>query len=98
MRSTIPKQQWLDWLNEQEQSDLSIAAFCRSKEISADNFYYHRKKAQQKPHADAPGFVRAKLPQLSRQSSLTLTRGQTTLLFPCNTSPQWLAALMMALA
>jgi hypothetical protein len=42
MKPTVSKQQWLDWIDEQEQSSLFIAAFCRNKKINADNFYYHR--------------------------------------------------------
>jgi hypothetical protein len=39
MKATISKQQWLEWIDEQDKSDLSIAVFCRHKKINADNFY-----------------------------------------------------------
>lgn len=48
MKPNISKQQWLDWISEQEQSDLSVAAFCRSKSINLDNFYYHRGQQRKK--------------------------------------------------
>ena len=59
MKPTISKQQWLDWINEQEQSGLSIAAFCRKKSINADNFYYHRGQHRKQSLSANSGFVRA---------------------------------------
>ncbi|MFT5103384.1 MAG: hypothetical protein ACI9D5_001965 [Candidatus Endobugula sp.] len=42
MKSILSKQQCLDWTDEQEQSGLSIAYFCRNNTNNADNFYCHR--------------------------------------------------------
>jgi hypothetical protein len=61
MKPTVSKQQWLDWINEQEQSDLSIAAFCRNKTINADNFYYHRGQHRKNSLTASSAFVRAQL-------------------------------------
>ena len=58
MKQRMTKDQWLELLAEQKQSGLSIAAFCRSKNIVAKSFYNHRRKASlaaEKPQA----FVRA---------------------------------------
>ena len=33
MAQTKSKQQWLGWINEQDQSGLSVAAFCRHKKL-----------------------------------------------------------------
>ena len=102
MPSLITKQQWIDWINEQEQSDLSIAAFCRQKEIKADNFYYHRKQERKTNLADSSPFVRAtasaKPVAVIGSEPITLICGRNCLKLPRDVSPKWLAALMAALA
>ena len=62
MQLNIGKQQWLDWISEQEQSGLSVAAFCRIKTINLDNFYYHRGQQRKKSSSQKTRFVRAQLP------------------------------------
>jgi len=51
------KQQWLDFIDEQKQSDLSITEFCRNKNISADNFYYHRSRLLKKSNTNNSPFI-----------------------------------------
>ena len=101
MKSTISKQQWLDWIEEQQKSGLSVAAFCRDNMINADKFYYHRGQLNKPSPPDGSVFVRAQRtdPQLTiNKSDLTLTIGRSRLQVPGNVSPQWLAALMTSLA
>ncbi len=97
MKQRITKQQWLEILAEQEKSDLSIAAFCRSKEINAKNFYNHARKARQSVR-DTPAFVRAQLAHnIPSPTEITLRHGKAQLTLPASVSPQWLACLILAL-
>lgn len=102
MPTLVSKQQWLDWIREQEQSSLSIAAFCRQKDIRADNFYYHRQQQRKAALPDSAPFIRATVPskdgEVTRVESIQLTCGRSCLMLPCDVSPQWLATLMVALA
>ena len=102
MKPTINKQQWLDWIEEQQQSGLSIAAFCRENSINVDNFYYHHGKCRKKSLSKKSAFVRAQLIEapsaIKNQLDMTLYVGRSRLQIPVNISPQWLAALMTFLA
>ena len=96
------KQQWLDFIDEQKQSDLSITAFCRNKNISADNFYYHRGQLLKKMKIDSSPFIKASVTKdtssTNQPSCLTLNVGRSQLQLPATISSQWLAALMVSLA
>mgnify|MGYP001096707688 CR=1 FL=1 len=96
------KQQWLDFIDEHKQSDLSITEFCRNKNISADNFYYHRGQKLRKSNTNKSPFIKAavtKNASSTHQSpKFTLIVGRSQLQLPATTSPQWLAALMASLA
>jgi hypothetical protein len=102
MKPTVSKQQWLDWINEQEQSDLSIASFCRNKTINADNFYYHRGQHRKNSLTASSTFVRAQLMDdsalIASQSDMTLCVGRSRLSISASVSPEWLSALMTSLA
>ena len=102
MRPTVRKQQWLDWIDEQEQTSLSIAAFCRSKKINADNFYYHRGQHRKKSLPATTAFVRAQLADdtalITSQPDMTLCVGRSRLHVSANVSPEWLSALMISVA
>ena len=95
MKQRKTKEQEL--LAEQERSGLSIAAFCRSKNIVAKSFYNHRRKARlaaEKPQA----FVRAQLVKnIPAPAGITLNHGKTQLTLPAGVSPKWLASLLLAL-
>jgi len=97
MKQRITKQQWLERLAEQEQSGLTVAAFCRSKNISAKNFYNHARKARlstQQP----PAFVRARVASnVPAPSAITLLYGKSQLNLTASVSPQWLASLLLVL-
>lgn len=97
MKQRMAKEQWLELLAEQERSGLSIAAFCRSKNIVAKSFYNHCRKARlaaEKPQA----FVRAQLVKNApAPAGITLNHGKTQLTLPASVSPKWLASLLLAL-
>ncbi len=100
MKPRLNKQQWQDLLTEQEQSGLSVAAFCREKNLTAKNFYNQRSNKHRKTNADsAPPFVRAQFnSQGKTPAQLTLNYGKVQLRLTVDASPQWLAELMVALA
>ena len=56
------KQEWLALISEQQQGDLSIAAFCREKSIKVQYFYYHR--SQHLKNTKPSEFVQAKPPTI----------------------------------
>lgn len=89
------KQQWAEFINGQQQSDLSIADYCREHDISIKRFYYHR--SQHMKHCKPSAFIQAKPPSI-RTTQLTLQCGRGQLQLPSDVSPAWLASLMMALA
>jgi putative transposase len=96
------KQQWLAFIDEQKQSDLSITEFCRNKNISADNFYYHRGQLLKKMKFDSSPFIKASVTKnassIKPPSCLILNVGRSQLQLPETISPQWLAALIASLA
>ena len=99
MAQTHNKQQWLDWISEQEHSGLSVAAFCRNKTISADNFYYHRGQHRKKSLPVDSDFVRARCARESTvisSSSIRVTLGNLTIELPLN-EPLQTAQLIKAL-
>ena len=99
MTHTINKQQWLDWINEQEHSGLSIAAFCRDKAINADNFYYHRGQHRKKTLPANSSFVRAQFisePAVTALNSIRVTLGDVTIYLPLD-KPLQTAQLIKAL-
>lgn len=99
MTHTINKQQWLDWINEQEHSGLSIAAFCRDKAINADNFYYHRGQHRKKMLPENSSFVRAQFisePAATALDSIRATLGNVTIYLPLD-KPLQTAQLIKAL-
>ena len=44
MSRGYPVEQWRDWIEQQQTSGLSVAAFCRSIGVSENAFYLRRKK------------------------------------------------------
>ena len=59
---------WHSLVSEQQTSGQSVAAFCRTREVSEGLFYYWRKRLRE---AEAPGFVEVQVakPQLRPQQS-----------------------------
>lgn len=98
MKQSMSKQQWLQLLNEQTQSGLTIAAFCRSKDINTKQFYNHRHKARLADTQPSP-FVKAQpSPDQPMPTDIRLQYGKTQINLPVNVTPQWLAQLLTSLA
>ncbi len=61
MRQRFSRQQWIQWLDEFEQSDLSALEFCTRKRISSKSFYRWRRKLRREVNQldakDDPQFV-----------------------------------------
>jgi len=97
------KKQWLELLELQRQSGLSVAEFCRTRDLNPKNFYYQIKRQRSETtERTVPAFVRAELDNTivdrQNQNAIQLQRGRCQLRLPDNTSPRWVAELMMALS
>jgi len=97
------KKQWLELLEQQQQSGLSVAEFCRTRDLNPKNLYYQIKRQRSKTSEPAaPAFVRAELDSVSinhqDQRAIQLQRGRCQLTLPASSSPRWIAELMMALS
>lgn len=98
MNARLSKQQWQTLLDQQEDSGLSVAAFCRDNNLNAKNFYNQRSNRARRASGQAQPFVRAQLkPQFRDVGEITLSVGKSQLHIPAGVSPQWLADLMVAL-
>lgn len=89
---------WCEWINQQEESGLSAAAFCRQHELSLENFYYHRKQHRQQRN-DPAGFVRAQPEKRLQNTPLDTIRvdiGSMTVYVPLS-QPIHAAAFIKAL-
>lgn len=98
MRRT--KQQWLELIQGQQISDLSITDFCRKQDIPLKNFYAqcsHWLKAKHtEPNIKSSAFSKvtvAEKPELST-AVITLSIGKATLSIPSSTDVVWLAKLI----
>ena len=96
----VDKQQWLVFIDEQQNSGLSIAAFCRDKNINRKYFYYHR--SQYLKSINPSAFIQAKPPQVKipegNLNPVILCRGDCQLRLTADVPTAWLASLMKALA
>ncbi|MBD1584896.1 IS66 family insertion sequence element accessory protein TnpA [Pseudoalteromonas sp. S16_S37] len=93
-------QQWLQLIEQQELSGLSIADFCQQHNLSTKSFYNRRSKLCNKKPAQS-AFVVARpvaFESVSLPELLQLKHGQSTLLLPSTTDAHWLAALLRALS
>ena len=95
------KKQWLELL--EQQSGLSVAEFCRTRDLNARNLYYQIKRQRSgTTERTAPAFVRAELDSANinqqEQQTIQLQRGRCQLRLPANTSHRWVVELIMALS
>src|SRR5690554_1149671 len=98
MKTRLSKQQWKTLLDQQGDSGLSVAAFCRDNNLNAKNFYNQRSNKARRVASQSQPFVRAQLkPQFRDVGEITLSVGKSQLHIPAGVSPQWLADLMVAL-
>jgi len=94
-------EQWQQLIQQQKQSGLTVAQFCRENHISESNFYLKLKKFRE-ANSSLSTFVTARpAPSFGQDepsgSTITLQHGQCRLQFSGDTSTEWLAALMKSL-
>lgn len=89
--------QWLALFDEQKRSGLSVAKFCKTRELSEAYFYLKRKKLQSQD-SQLSTFVAARPAIPSPDTPVTLQFGQCQLQMDANTNSQWLADLMKSLS
>ena len=91
-------EQWQVIFEEQQQSGMTIEAFCRQKDIPITTFYNSRKKLERRQLS----FIKATVTQTQQVealsvSDITLMHGQTKLSLPITCEPQWLAEFVNGL-
>ena len=91
------KSQWLALIDEQKQSGLSVAKFCKNKQLSEAYFYLKRQKLQSQDN-QLSTFIAARPETASTVTPVTLQFGQCQLQMDANTNSQWLADLMKSLS
>lgn len=96
------QQQWLELIEAQISSDLSIVDFCRQHDIPVKYFYSRRSdfmKENRIPKSPSSSFVKVELEKHKKGISLpsdafVLTVGSVTLNLPSNIDAVWLSTLM----
>ena len=91
------KSEWLALFEEQKQSGLSIAKFCKNKQLSEAYFYLKRQKLKSQDN-QLSTFIAARPETRSPITPVTLQFGQCQLQMDANTNSQWLADLMKSLS
>ena len=88
MKTRLSKQQWKTLLDQQADSGLSVAAFCRDNNLNAKNFYNQRSNRARRASGQAQPLVRAQLKPQSRDvDEITLSVGKSQLHIPTSVSP-----------
>ena len=94
------KQQWLELIQAQQASDLSIIDFCREKDLPLNNFYARRsdwlKSQRTETNIKSSAFSKVTVAEKSERSTtaITLSIGKATLSIPSSTDVVWLAKLI----
>lgn len=57
MSRGYPVEQWVDWIEQQKASGLTVAAFCDSIGVSQNAFYVRRRKLAEQVPETQPAFV-----------------------------------------
>lgn len=91
------KSQWLALFEEQNQSGLSVAQFCKKKQLSEAYFYLKRKKLQSQDN-QVNTFVAVRPESVTPEPAMTLQFGQCQLQLDSSTNSQWVADLMKSLS
>ena len=92
------KQQWLELIQTQQTSDLSIVDFCREKDLPLKSFYA---RSLLKPkNIESSAFNKVTVAEKYKPSTtaITLSIGKATLSIPSSTDVVWLAKLIGQLA
>ncbi|MCG9702489.1 hypothetical protein L1D19_20685 [Vibrio natriegens] len=94
-----PDEEWMAIFQEQQQSGLSVARFCKQNQLAPKTFR-RRKKRMEEQKQKNQGFVKVKqtvaaaLPPQVIHDRCTLQTSQFTLTFPSGVSTLWLAQLL----
>lgn len=90
------KQQWLELIQTQQISDLSIVEFCREKDLPLKSFYARRSSLLKPKNVESSPFSKVAVAEISRSSTtaITLSIGKATLSIPSSTDVVWLAKLI----
>lgn len=97
MKISRSNEQWRSLVLQQQESGLSVAAFCREHELAPSSFYSSRARLFDAEATEPSKFVRAKLTQeLKLRETATsaqvfeITLGAAKLSLPTTTSPPYL--------
>ena len=90
------KQQWLELIQAQQTSDLSIVDFCRERNLPLKSFYARRSSLLKPKHIESSAFSKVAVAENSKPSitAVTLNIGKATLSIPSSTDVVWLAKLI----
>jgi len=94
------KQQWLELIQAQQTSDLSIIDFCREQDLPLNNFYARRsdwlKSNRTETNISSSAFSKVTVTETAKSSTtaITLNIGKATLSVPSSTDVTWLAKLI----
>lgn len=104
MRKVRSQQQWQQIHDDQQQSGLTIAAYCREHNISTNGFYAHRDK-HNKVSAKQPVFVSTTVTKqtLTKEHQalykpIVLECSSATLKLPATTPAEYLITLLNGLS
>lgn len=98
MRNKRTAEQWQLIFEKQQQSGMTIEAFCLQNDIPITTFYNSRKKLERRQLS----FIKATVTQTHKVetrsvSDITLMHGKTKLSLPITSDAQWLAKLVNGL-
>ncbi len=90
------KQQWLELIQAQQLSNLSIVDFCREKDLPLKNFYARRSSLLKPKNVESSAFSKIAItkPSKSSTTAITLSIGKASLSIPSSTDVVWLAKLI----
>ena len=93
------KQQWLELLDEQQNSGFSIPDFCEQNSINP-KYFYARRSLLKPDREPASGFVRANIAPVHSDAHpcIVIQYGRASVKLPADVSVVRLAELMRALA
>ena len=98
------KQQWLELIQAQQVSNLSIIDFCREQNLPLNNFYARRsdwlKSKRTETNVNSSAVSKVTVAETSKFSTTTITLniGKAILSIPSSTDVVWLAKLIGQLA
>lgn len=105
MRISRSSDEWRALILQQQESGLSVAAFCREHELAPTSFYSSRARLLDKSVTSPSKFIRARLTQELEQSeaiastqAFEIFLGKVKLSLPASSSPDFLAELMRGLS